>query len=140
MYNLQFIEKMWYIVQLLALAGFGGLATVREALTGGYLKEGINLNKKLYEALLRTKIKYIDVSKCDEWKVVEVGHTNKKEKYITIGELRKVVSRETFENVIVCGKIELLSDLASGDMEWLMDTFIEMVDMLFNYIHFFAEQ
>ena len=79
-------------------------------LTVSDVKEGINLHKKLFEALLQTKIKYIDVSKCDERNVVEVSHSYNKERYITIDELRKGVSRETFENVIVSGDIESLLD------------------------------
>ena len=55
------------LVQLLSLAGLGGLGTVKKTSTGGYVKEGINLYKKLYEALSQTKTKYIDVSKYDEW-------------------------------------------------------------------------
>ena len=73
---------------------------------------------------------------CEERNVVEVSHANKKEKYITIDKLRKGVSRETFENVIVSGNIESLPNSALGDMVWLMDTYIEMVDMLLNYKHF----
>ena len=63
-----------------------------KALTGGDAKECINLHKKLYEELLRAKIKYIDVFKCDERNAVEVSHANKKEKYIAIDEFRKRVT------------------------------------------------
>ena len=68
------------IVQPLSSAGLGGLETVKKALGGGDVKEGINLHKKLYETLIRTKIKYIYVSKCGERNAVEVSHANKKEK------------------------------------------------------------
>ena len=51
--------KRCSIVQLLFSAGLGGLGAVKKALTDGNVKEGINLHK-LYEALFRTKIKYID--------------------------------------------------------------------------------
>ena len=94
----------------------------------------------MFEAILQTKIKYIYVSKCGERKVVEVSHANKKEKYITIDELRKEVSREIFENVIVIGNIDLLPNSAPGAMGWHMDTYIEMVEMLLNYIRFFADR
>ena len=59
------------IVRLLSSAILGELGTVKKALKGGDVKEGINIHKKLYEALLGMKIKYIDVSKCNEGKVVE---------------------------------------------------------------------
>ena len=70
------------------------------------------------------------VSKCDERNVVEVSHANKKGNYITTDELRKGVSRETVENEIVSDNIESLPNSAPGDMGWLMDTYIKMVDML----------
>ena len=44
------------------------------------VREGINIHKKLYEALLQTKIKYTDVSKCNEQNVAEVSHVKKKKK------------------------------------------------------------
>ena len=62
----------------------------------------------------------------------------KKKIYITTDDLRKVFSRETFENRIVSGKMESLPNSAPGDMEWLKDTYIEMADILLNYI-FFAD-
>ena len=88
------------LVQLRSSAGFGGLGNVKKALTVGDVKEGINFYKKLHEALLRTKIKYIDVSIGDERNVVHVSQANKKEKNIIIDMLRQGVSKETFENVI----------------------------------------
>ena len=124
------------IVQLLPSAGLGGLGVVKKELTGGDVKEGINLHKKLHEVLLRTKVKYNDVSKCDEQNVSEVSHDNKKEKYIAIDELGKGLSRETFENLIVSRNIKSLPNSALGDMRWLLDTYIKMVDMLLNYIYF----
>ena len=48
------------------------------------------------------------------------------------------VSKEIFENVIVSGSIELFPSSAPDDMGWLIDTYIEMVDILFNYINLFA--
>ena len=85
--------KRCVIVQPLSSAGLGGLGIVKKALTGGAVKEGINLHKKLYETLTRTKIKHIYVSKCGERNAFKVSHANKKEKYIAIDELRKGVSR-----------------------------------------------
>ena len=46
------------------------------------------------------------------------------------------LSRKTLENVIVSGYIESLPNSAPGDMGWLMVTYIEMVEMLLNYIPF----
>ena len=68
--------------------------------------------------------------------MVEIGHANKKEKYTTIDELRKRVSSKTF-NVIVSGNIESLRNSVQGDMGWLINTHIEMVDTLLNYNIFY---
>ena len=77
MYNLQFIQKMWYsTAPFFSRPWWTG--TVKKALIGGDVKEGTNLHKKLYEALLRTKIKYIDTSKCDNRNIVEVMPTKKR--------------------------------------------------------------
>ena len=68
--------------------------------------------------------------------MVEKGHANKKEKYTTIDELRNRVSSKTF-NVIVSGNIESLPNSVQGDMGWLINTYIEMVDTLLNYNIFY---
>ena len=134
-YSLQFIQKMWY-----STAPFFNRPwwseDCKKALTGGDVKEGIKLYLKLYEALLRTKANHIHLCKCEEGKVVEVGYGNKKEKYTTIDELTKGVSSESFGNVIVSVKIESLPNSVQGDTRWFMDTNIELVDMLLNYIRF----
>ena len=104
------------IVKLLSSAGLGGLGTVKKALTYGNIKEIVNLYENLYETLLRTKIKYIEVTKCDRQNVVKVSYIYKKEKYITNDELRKGFRREIFEDVIVSGNIESLPNSAPVDM------------------------
>ena len=87
-YNLLFIRKRWFsTAPFFSRTWWTG--DHKKALTGSDVEEDINLQKKLYEAHLRTKIKYIDVSKCDERNVVEISNANKKQKYITIDELRK---------------------------------------------------
>ena len=107
-------------------------------MTGGDVKEGINIHKKLYEALLRTKIEYVDVSMCGSETVetIQVNDCNEKESQVTIDELRQRVNSENFENLILSGSIEPLPTSSNSDMGWLMDTYIEMVDMLLNYTHF----
>ena len=56
--------KRYNIVLLLSSAGLGGLGTVKEALTCSDAKEGINLHKELYEALLRRSniLMYLNVT------------------------------------------------------------------------------
>ena len=64
------------MLQLLSSKGLGGLGTVKKALTGGDFKEGINLLKKLYEGILRTKIEYFDVFKHHTVKDTDTGSNN----------------------------------------------------------------
>ena len=149
------------LVQLLSSAGLGGLGTVKKALTAGDVKEGINLHKKLYEAILRTKIEHADVTL---WKVVDNPTTQREiveelvveedpenewdlmEELVVeedlsnlrdpMEKLRRGVDRKALENVVENIDFELLPAASTGSMGWLMDTYIEMVDMLLNYIHF----
>ena len=64
------------MLQLLSSKGLGGLGTVKKALTGGDFKESINLQKKLYETLLGTKIEYFDVFKHQTFKNIDTGSNN----------------------------------------------------------------
>ena len=109
------------MLQLLSSAGLGGLGTVKKTLTGRNVKEGIILHKKLYEALLRTKIEYVDVFKHEAVKETDTASNDESD---TV--LRQEVNRENFENIILKGKIELLPTSSYGDMAWFMDTYIEM--------------
>ena len=122
------------MLQLLSLAGLGGLATVKKALTGGDVKEGINLHKKMHEALLHKKIEYFDVFKNKAIKEIDTGNNNDSDTVLT--KLRQEVSRINFENMLLKGKIDLLPTSFHGDMIWFMDTYIEMVNMLLNFLHF----
>ena len=45
---------------LISAAGLGGMGTIKKYLGGGDVKEGVNLHKKLFEALTRSKIEYIE--------------------------------------------------------------------------------
>ena len=86
------------MLQLLSSAGLGGLGTVKKALTGGNVKEDINLHKNLYESLLRTKIEYFDVFKHEAVKEIDTGSNNESDTVLT--KLRQEVNRKNFENVI----------------------------------------
>ena len=122
------------MLQVLYSAGLGGLRTFKKALTGGDIREGINLHKKLYEAPLHTKIEYFDVFKHEAVKEIDTGSNNESDTVLT--KQRQEVSRENFENILLKGKIELLPTSSHGDMAWFMDTYIEMVNMLLNFLHF----
>ena len=112
-------------------AGLGGLGT---ALTGGDVKEDINLHKKLYEALSRTKIQYFDVFKHEAVKEIDTGSNNESDAALT--KLRQEVNGEDFENMLLKGKIEALPTSSHVDMAWFMDTYIEMMNILLNFLHF----
>ena len=71
------------MLQLLSSEGLGGLGTVKKALTGGDIKEGINLRKKLNEALSRTKIEYVDVFKHEAVKEINTGSNNESDTVLT---------------------------------------------------------
>ena len=112
------------IVQLLHTAGLGGLGSVRKALKGGDVKEGILLNKKLYEALLRSKIMYLD----------EVGEEALVDSDV-VEELRNDLSIKGIQKALSSGVFKSLPKL-KGNMARILDIYIEMVDMMMNFIHF----
>ena len=122
------------MLQLLSSAGLGGLGTVKKALSGVDVKEGINLHKDLYEALLRTKIEYVDVIKHEAVKETDTGSNNESDTVLT--KLRQEVNKKNFKNMLLKGNIELLPTSSHVDMAWFMDTYIEMVNMLLNFLHF----
>ena len=78
------------LVQILSTAGLGGLGTIKKALKGGDVNEAIRLHKKLFEAILRTKISYIDVSQPQ----------NNDEKKNVLMKLTEEVSFKSMESVM----------------------------------------
>ena len=92
------------MLQLLSSAGLGGLGTFKKSLTDADVKKDVNLYKKLYEALLRTKIEYVDVFKRENVKEINTGSNNESDTILTKPE---------------------------------MHTYIEMVNIVFNFLHFF---
>ena len=115
------------IVQLLSSSGLGGLGTVKKALSGGDVKEAINIYKKLYEALLRSKIEFLESTDSDNANITS---------NLLINQLKNKVNETNFELVAQSGEIKVLQNSSIGSMGWCMDTYIEMVDMLLNYLHF----
>ena len=118
--------KNFGFVQLLNSAGLGGMGTIKKCLQGGDVKEGIESYKKLFEALLRTKIEYMmnegSFSINDELKQ----------------ELNELINGINVEKVKTVQKLVNLGQFpeAQGDMGKMMDIFLEMVNLLLNYIHF----
>ena len=112
-------------IQVLSAAGLGGLGSVKKALKGGDVNEGINLHKKMFEAVIRTKIQHLN--SLNDFKietasdVFEIFKTN--------------MNSDSLKSVLDAGIVQKLPEMTDG-MAWFMDLYLEMVDMLLNFIHF----
>ena len=100
----------------------------------GNVKEGVNLHKNLYVALLRTNIECFDLFIYEAVNEIDTGSNNESDTILT--KLRQEVNRENFEIMLLKGKIQLLATSSHGDMAWFMDTYIEMVNMFLVKIFF----
>ena len=118
-------------VQLLSAAGLGGIGTVQKNLNGGDVKEGILLHKKLFEALLRSKIEYIDANGTPGTEETSEGH----QLPALLDALRKILNSTAVENVLNSNTLKELPRLP-GDMSTFMDIYLDMVNMMLNFIHF----
>ena len=114
------------IIQLLSSAGLGGLGSIKKALTGGDVKEGINLHKKLFEAFLRSKLEFLGYDSI----------AASEEALSAIDNLRRHINKDNFEIFLQDGGVKLLQKNDGNDMGRLVDLYIEMVDMLLNFNHF----
>ena len=116
-------------VQLLNSAGLGGMGTITKFLKGGDVKEGIELHKKLFEALMRTKLDKMFVNestRLDDEIELELDTLIEKVSPLTAeGAQEKVL---VFLDNKICG--------AEGDMGKLIDIYLEMVNLMLNFIHF----
>lgn len=71
------------------------------------------------------------------YKTFEIYPVKNVENYVTFDELSQ---QQNLENVIVSGNAKSLPNSARGDMGWLMDNYVEVVDILLNYTHFLQNQ
>lgn len=71
------------------------------------------------------------------YKTFEIYPVKNIENYVTFDELSQ---QQNLENVIVSGNAKSLPNSARGDMGWLMDNYVEVVDILLNYTHFLQNQ
>ena len=113
-------------IQLLSTAGLGGMGTLRKFLKSGDVKVGIEVHKNLFEALMRTKIDYLysnDLVVIDEALVTDL------ESLIT--NVNPVIVDKVQQNVDAT-KLQI----AEGNMGKLMDIYLEMVNLMLNFIHF----
>ena len=109
-------------VQILAKAGLGGIRSLKRTLKGKDVNEAIRLHKTLFEALVRTKIGCFDIRPSDE-------NSLKLEVY------KEDINPDSTQ-AIISQKILPKIPAAEGDMGWFMDLYIELVNMLLNFIHF----
>jgi hypothetical protein len=167
------------IVELLSEAGVGAEGTIKAGLNGTNVKQGIRYYKLLFEALLRSKIDFIE-STCDDpqpapddteinldtqssddlsenLNITQPEHmsnvhhdtpttddvndfNNNREcgtmsLEMAIENLRDEQTPEALEQVVSHPALKLTPSLPGGMATW-MDSFIEMVDLLLNMIHF----
>ena len=113
-------------IQLLSSAGMGGMGTLRKFLKGGDVKEGIEVHKKLFEALMRTKLDYLcanDVIVINETLATDLESLISNVNSVTVDKVQQKVESTNLS-------------ITEGNMGKLMDTYLEMVNLMLNFIHF----
>ena len=117
------------MIEILSSSGLGGETSITYALKGGGdIKYGIHLRKKLYEALIRTKISYL--LKTDEQ--VKINFENFK---APVNSIRDNICEQNLQALIDDPSFQPLPKLQGDMSEWL-ESYLEMVDLLLNIIHF----
>ena len=113
-------------IQLLNSVGMGGMGTIKKLFKGSDVKEGIELHKKLFEALLRTKIDFLLANKNS---IIDNDLAK---------DLDDVIGNASIKTVEVAqSKIQVNQiPQAVGDMGRLMEIYLEMVNLMLNFIHF----
>ena len=113
-------------IQLLSSAGMGGMGTLRKFLKGGDVKEGIEVHKKLFEALMRTKLDYLcanDVIVINETLATDLESVISNVNSVTVDKVQQQVESTNLS-------------ITEGNMGKLMDIYLEMVNLMLNFIHF----
>ena len=98
------VNKRLFIT--IASSGLGGMGTIKKYLSGG-VKEGIILHKKLFEALMRTKIEYIEKTRISD--VLNDEHINS-----LIDIMIEKITGDTVESVLRSINMEYIPVL-NGD-------------------------
>ena len=111
------------MVQWLVYCGMGGEGTITAALNGDDVKQGIYLQKLMFEAIMRNKILSTNY--------VQQNLTN-----TTICELELLHSDVTEENVSRLRQTIPPMPSSSGDMSFWMDMYLEVVNLMLNMVHF----
>ena len=118
------------MIELLVEAGVGTEGTIRAAMKGWDTKEGIRFYKILNEAFVRTKIEHIASNK--ESIEEEAGSISLEE---LIAKVCAELNSENLEGLLRHPQMKPLNSL-QGDMSKWIESFIEMVNLLLNIIHF----
>ncbi len=134
------------IVELLSEAGVGAEGTIKSAINGSNVKQGVRYYKLIFEALLRTKLAYQEktterqemVQAQDDSEgafvimedTIEDGTLNQ-----AIDETCKNVTENNVNAVIFHPEMKANTPIP-GDMASWMDSLIEMIDLMLNTIHF----
>ena len=117
--------------ELLAQIGtMGGPGTIEKGLTGGDVKAGIRLYKILFEALYRIKFRYLENSGV-------IPESEEMRLFLKqIQTARENLNFEEIEKLVNNPIIEYFFATVEGDMANWIDSFLEMVHLLLNIIHF----
>ena len=113
--------------ELLSEVGLGGSGTIENALKGGDVKGGIRYYKILFEAIFRIKIEAMGT--CSD----ENEHLSSL--LSRIEEATDNLNHDAIERILHLEKFKILPSIP-GDMAMWFDSFIEMVDLLLNFIYF----
>ena len=108
------------IFKLIVYSEISGEGTIKHALKGGDVKFDIHLHKLMFEAIIRTKIIYLE--KSGLFSIDENAFQN-------IIHLQKDISEEKFQNV--CESLQTLPKLSSG-LSCYLELYLDMVTLLLN--------
>ena len=117
--------------ELLAQVGtLGGSGTIEKSLKGGDVKSGVRLYKLLFEALYRIKFRYLE-------KVAVIPENEQTSLFLTqIQETRGKLNFDEIQKLTNSPHIQYYQTFIEGDMAHWIDSFLEMVHLLLNIIHF----
>ena len=108
----------------------GGPGTIEKGLNGGDVKGGVRLYKLLFEALYRIKLQYLEQVAI----IPEDQHTSS---FLTqIQEARSKLDFDAIQKLTESPQIQYYQSCVEGDMAHWIDSFLEMVELLLNIIHF----
>ena len=108
---------------IIKLFGISGEGTIKHVLKGRDIKFDIHLHKLMFEAIIRTKIIYLEKSRL--FSIDENAFQN-------IIYLQKDISEENFQNV--CESLQTLQKLTSG-LSCLLELYLDMVTLLLNTVY-----